>query len=112
MHGKADALLHLRGESPRLAGALTPLLPCAPEQTGTKRDRVNTKPGWEDEDNLGTWEERSFWMESQHCTLWDCTSWKIHTHALERSDSRVSSHGIAQQAGELQGHHKRWKGDG
>lgn len=44
MHGKPDTLLHLRGESPRLAGALTPLLPCAPEQMGTERDRVNTKP--------------------------------------------------------------------
>lgn len=75
MHGKPDALFHLRGESPRLAGALTPLLPRAPEQMGTERDRVNRKPGWEGEDNPGTWEEQSFSLGSQHCTS-DRTSWK------------------------------------
>lgn len=30
VHGEAHALLHLRGESARLAGALAPLLPRAP----------------------------------------------------------------------------------
>lgn len=30
MHGEPDTLLHLRGESPGLAGPLASLLPCAP----------------------------------------------------------------------------------
>lgn len=50
MHSKPDTLLHLRGESPWFAGALTPLLPCAPEQTGREMDRVNMKSGWDSED--------------------------------------------------------------
>lgn len=54
MHGKPDALLHLRGESPRLAGAFTSLLPRAPGQTGTERDTVNTKLRCDDEENPGT----------------------------------------------------------
>lgn len=50
MHGKPDALLHLRGESPRLTGALAPLLPRAPEQKGTEMDRVKMQPGLNSED--------------------------------------------------------------
>lgn len=50
VHSQPDTLLHLRGESPRLAGALTPLLPCAPEQTGKEMDKVNMKSGWDRED--------------------------------------------------------------
>lgn len=50
MHGKPDALLHLRGESPRLTGALAPLLPRAPEQMGTEMDRVKMQPGLNSED--------------------------------------------------------------
>lgn len=50
MHGKPDALLHLRGESPRLTGALAPLLPRAPEQMGREMDRVKMQPGLNSED--------------------------------------------------------------
>lgn len=73
MHGEPDTLLHLRGESPRLTGALTPLLPCAPEQEETERDRVNTEQAG---NNLGTCMEKygkysshGKSMESQLCTL-------------------------------------------
>lgn len=57
MHGEADALLHLRGESPRLAGALAPLLPRAAGKTGTDRDRVSTEPGWQGGDSSGMREQ-------------------------------------------------------
>lgn len=109
MHGKPDTLLHLRGESPRLAGALTPLLPRAPEQRGTERDRVNTKPDWKDEDNPAMWEEQSFWMENQHRTLRDCSSrkntllpWSVLTQCWQPRD-RSAGGGVARTPREVEG---------
>lgn len=56
VHGEADALLHLGGESARLAGALAPLLPRAPGDTA--RDTVSTQPGWQRGDTSGLWEQQ------------------------------------------------------
>lgn len=78
MHGEPDTLLHLRGESPRLAGALTSLLPCAPEQEGTEGDRVNTEQAGSNPgtcmEEYGKCSSHGKSMESQLCTL--CTRWK------------------------------------
>lgn len=58
VHGEADALLHLGGESARLAGALAPLLPRAPGETAAHRDGVSThSQAGRVGTTLGLWEQ-------------------------------------------------------